>query len=772
MQLHRKAKTHRRGCSTGRLEPESSRQYSTYAIMQARSSERAAYLRATEEGVARADTSIDTEKALATLRRHQEVIDDSHLRVPLTPHTCSYCQAFIIDNSGPQTRQDGWIHPKLITFRHITLVHVKEGAQNQCTLCQSIVEQLDRDHSSFENDRDEDLTCFATAYHGQGGEFDLEGLDPIGVWNVDRPWTKWANKTSTNKASGENWMYECVASEQDPASNLNTTRPINIDPADDESFKLMRSWLAECRYSHHACQHFTTQFRPFRLLEISGASGSPQVRLCEVADGPLVDYTTLSYCWGGPQPAQTTTANIEERKEVINLESLPRTIRHAILVTQRLRIPYIWIDSLCILQDSPADKIHQIASMPRIFQNSTLTISTTRALYAAEGFLRRKPTDHQNLAFSLPYLLPSNGQLGSLTLFRPSPELSDTALTDRGWTLQEFALSPRVLDFGGGQTRWICTRYHVDGWLRHGGLRQEWRVRGSIMDMVLGNLTSRAGSLFTRAEGCKFWEDLVSQYTRRALSVATDRALAIAGLAEVCCGHVGWREQYMAGLWRSMYPWALLWSMPHRQRGRLPRPVEYQGPSWSWTAVNGAVHFGIGQKLGGGSINLAVLDCSTELEDEGAPFGAVTSGALVVEGKTLRAKWLRPSTTESSANRMDYDSLELAEVPPGGEGAVALRVCPDAQEADWEDAATEAIDIVLLEVGYEPAQHLGSHAALGFVLRELEDGFYSRLGIFETSTGPKARTQRDESSVEEAEEIWKRYRDIFGDCEREVLVIV
>lgn len=735
-------------------------------ILQRFPDQRAAYLRAVEEGISRADTAIDSEQAAERLRRRREknASEKDSLRVPVEPHSCSHCQRFVINNSMPEEkRDDGFIQPKYIRF-DVSFAQVKEGAKNQCSLCQSIVEQLDRFDSSFENDRDEDLICWTNAHKGPGGEYDLRSMNPIYVGSAEKGWTKWANRSYQ-----ENWHYDCVATEGDPASSFITTRPIVLNPASDDSFALIRSWLAECTHGHDLCQHLKTEFRPLRLIEISGYDKHPTLRLYEVTDGPDVDYTTLSYCWGGPQPSQTISANFEQRKKEILFESLPATIQDAISVTHRLRIGYIFVDSLCIIQDSPEDKSRQIATMPQIYQNSTLTISVPRAVYAGEGFLQlRKPTDHPHHVFSLPYLLPSSGELGCITLLR-GPSDSES-LNERGWTLQEAALSPRILEYSASQTRWICnTQHYVDGWQQYGGLHQEGQIRDRIMQMRLDRLSGTEATSFTFGKACAFWENLVGKYTSRLLTVPSDRPLAMAGLAEACCGSIGRQEQYMAGLWRSMFPWALFWSMPIRKRGRLPRPSSYQGPSWSWTSVNGAVHFGICRKLNDGNINLKVLECSTELQDDRAPFGAVTSGALVVKGRKLRARWCR---TEASEEMMDRDVLELEGSDEDMRKSVDVRFSPDAREVEWDEEGRERFDVVLLEIGYEPPEHRNHHGAIGFALKELEDGFYTRLGIFETSRARQADGRVEGMSAGDEEVLWNRYRDIYAGSEREVLVIV
>lgn len=77
---------------------------------------------------------------------------------------------------------------------------------------------------------------------------------------------------------------------------------------------------------------------------------------------------------------------------------------------------------------------------------------------------------------------------------------------------------------------------------------------------------------------------------------------------------------------------------------------------------------------------------------------------------------------------------------------------------------------MLLEVGYEPQPHLPHHGAMGFAVRNLGDGFYSRLGWFESARGSKCKDGF--ISADEAAALWKRHRDIFEQAEQETVIIV
>lgn len=127
------------------------------------------------------------------------------------------------------TREANFIDPKVIYF-NVAFTQVKRGTLDGCQLCQQIEEQLDREDASLKEYKDDELVCVTLGHPGQGGEYDLQLINPIYVVNKERGRTKWANRTYS-----EGWSYYCFAEEHSPASNFNTTRPVVIDPASDES---------------------------------------------------------------------------------------------------------------------------------------------------------------------------------------------------------------------------------------------------------------------------------------------------------------------------------------------------------------------------------------------------------------------------------------------------------------------------------------------------------------------------------------------------------
>ncbi|EIW52286.1 HET-domain-containing protein, partial [Trametes versicolor FP-101664 SS1] len=120
--------------------------------------------------------------------------------------------------------------------------------------------------------------------------------------------------------------------------------------------------------------------------------------------GQRGEYLTLSYVWGGDQIHKTTSTNLSMYEQGIAPSILPPTIRDAIYVTHMLGFRWLWVDSLCIIQDSETDKAHEIGRMHHIYRYAHLTIIAAIAKSVNESFLQERPFDGYTMA--LPFLFP------------------------------------------------------------------------------------------------------------------------------------------------------------------------------------------------------------------------------------------------------------------------------------------------------------------------------------------------------------------------------
>ena len=326
---------------------------------------------------------------------------------------------------------------------------------------------------------------------------------------------------------------------------------------------------------------------PTRVLDI-GASESGIVYLREQDVAPRVaPYAALSHCWGLSQPFTTITANFQLRKDGIRIAELPQSFRDAITMTKALGIQYLWIDSLCIIQDDIGDWQRESASMMMVYRGAHVVIGASSASADSEGFLHRRSTDTGSFSqakFTL-RLLPPEPQRLSPT----SDPVKDEPLSTRAWCLQERYIPHRVLLVSKGQMYWECFNMLAsedgDCIAQNGGrLRQIKETAG--IDLSITGISGRGLDEINKANYFH-WYETVKAYAKRDVTKESDRLPALAGLAFVVSPD---HKDYMAGIWKKGLIEGLLWCRADQERP-LSTPAEYRAPSWSWASVEGPINF-------------------------------------------------------------------------------------------------------------------------------------------------------------------------------------
>lgn len=302
-------------------------------------------------------------------------------------------------------------------------------------------------------------------------------------------------------------------------------------------------------------------------------------------------YATLSHCWGLSSPLTTTLATLETRKSGIALQELPLTFQHAVIVARQLEIPFLWIDSLCIIQDSTQDWLNESVRMQEVYTNALLNISADDASDSTKGMIPR----HRALVAGR--LIDESGiyasrKLGRMDSSKLSHELRDSSisedynLTTRAWVLQERMLSPRILHFRAYELAWACDT-HIKCECSTAPRRADQRTfrilhdRAGVHecdgsedsdDVIVINGHSLPKSTI--------WGHLLYTYTGLALSHEADILNAIDGLASRIAQYTS--KAYVAGLWIEDFPWCLLWrSAGSSSMSRRRRTENGSFPSWS-----------------------------------------------------------------------------------------------------------------------------------------------------------------------------------------------
>lgn len=485
---------------------------------------------------------------------------------------------------------------------------------------------------------------------------------------------------------------------------------------------------------------------PTRVLSLSPVDEGVRLVNTRIAE----PYVALSYCWGGAQPHMLTTNTINDYEIAIDYHQLPATIQDAIKVTIEMGLSYLWVDSLCIIQDDRIDLAREIAQMPGIYSQATVTICASRTGSVSGGFLG--PTNLEKMfkpPFKLCFQCP-DGNVGTVYLAQLRHPRDATPLATRAWALQERLLSPRVLDFNPLQTRWLCNSIDTDEARNWGRLFSRFRYDNIITLRRL--LPDEEPPLSTTIEA---WRYVVMVYTGRLLTDPKDRILAISGLAERFNRRL--QDTYLAGLWKCALPWQLLWFANNAELNT--RPTEFQGPSWSWTAVKGLINF-YSEAEPKSISSIGVVNIEIVLSESSAPYGAVKSGILSVKGRLCAALWdgkrtfaeqsrevYREVTAKNSdALRPDCrdEAISMPSVPENdlsvsflvlSEGQ-AMKTSADTLVVDtFRDA--KVVRVFLLEVCVqEQDDYKGGNywRTFGLVLRRLENNKrqqYSRIGMFE-----------------------------------------
>ncbi|KAI0659428.1 heterokaryon incompatibility protein-domain-containing protein [Cubamyces menziesii] len=421
-------------------------------------------------------------------------------------------------------------------------------------------------------------------------------------------------------------------------------------------------WMDECAQGHEVCRRLgamdSGDWLPTRLIDCSDPGRVRIIETSKLKNRDGARYVALSYVWGtGSQSHQTTNANLPTRTRIgIATETLPRTIRDAIYVTRTLGFRFLWLDSLCIIQDSAedSDKHREVRSMARVYRHAYLTIDVATAASVEEGFLQDRPTRAPRDATFLPFICPASpgdgevqteARMGNvyLTTYANSEDYRESETARRGWCLQETLLSTRSLIFDREMLSIKCQRHSCP---RHISRRWHKGDVGGLYDVIPIPGPGSATAVLPGSYECKtihrHWQEIVENYSRRSLTYASDKLLACAAIAEVFAPHLG--QTYLAGLWLHTLLLDLLWHIDDRFPNHpRPRGLPYRdAPSWSWASTNRPIAFFRQPLVGPLQPMVQVVDSSIALQDKSLHFGEVVPGAyLVLDTALLPCKWHR-----------------------------------------------------------------------------------------------------------------------------------
>ncbi|TVY36490.1 hypothetical protein LOCC1_G008282 [Lachnellula occidentalis] len=372
------------------------------------------------------------------------------------------------------------------------------------------------------------------------------------------------------------------------------------DLASDMCFDQVARWINNCvnDHDHPACQQpVASTLLPTRVLDLGLPSTVPNLKLRTI-DEDIGPYVTLSHRWGTEQTSatRTTKPTLREREKCIEFDTLPKTFQDAIIVTRRIGIRYLWIDSLCIVQDDVEEWESESAKMGGIYSHSFLTIAAASASSDNQGFLNSRPSIAGIELCSVEDMpgkpdIIAQKQISHSIGYR-NPDETTAPLWSRAWAFQEDVLSRRLLTYFGDEMSWQCST--MNACECGGDFREDEftsiKTRALILKpMPDSNRPPKQGTYLEehQAELYTLWRNLVSKYTKRDLTKATDILPALSGIAVPLQDYL--KDQYVGGMWKGDMVRELVWGVDPGAfvalwHGRLP--LDYRAPSFCWASVD------------------------------------------------------------------------------------------------------------------------------------------------------------------------------------------
>ncbi|KAH7370141.1 heterokaryon incompatibility protein-domain-containing protein [Rhexocercosporidium sp. MPI-PUGE-AT-0058] len=446
----------------------------------------------------------------------------------------------------------------------------------------------------------------------------------------------------------ETYRARIFTTKDDSTSDKTLGRPISDNAKCSETIDLMKSWFSDCVHNHPECSWSPENsdmdpVLPSRVIDV-GDSCTPDFLPRLLTPGSQRGkWATLSHRWGQADILKSIKSNVEELEAGMDVSKLPQTFRDAIFLTRHLGLQYLWVDSLCIIQDSPEDWLKEAASMPNIYRNSCITIAAAATENSTGGIFVDRSWLPTSRPCHLPVQITSAESHGMVYFDVPFDANLDgkeiNCLRTRAWCIQESLLSHRLLTFDTLQMSYTCVRHDLveSRDTPHILAREDRNTFLEQFQAGAAALTPGDGATLRRM--IITWYDILYDYTRRDLTFSNDKLVAISGIASVVGTCI--QDEYFGGLWRHDMPRALLWSpfeeetlpnAPHESR--LP-PI-YRAPSWSWASMDSPIScFLCRERLPNPPI-ATILEVSTTLVGPDI-YGQVSSGYLKIRAPLKHA---------------------------------------------------------------------------------------------------------------------------------------
>ncbi|KAF5873014.1 putative heterokaryon incompatibility protein [Botrytis fragariae] len=479
-----------------------------------------------------------------------------------------------------------------------------------------------------------------------------------------------------------------------------------LDPnlGSETNFDIAQDWIDTCSSTHYECPMVQDRPLPTRVIHVGSDAQEPYLLSTHGMKGK---YIALSHCWGGNisdlSKLNKTTAKTFGKK--IALMGLPPNFRDAILITRGLGFEFLWIDCLCIMQDSSEDWEVESKHMGDVYRDATLTIAAAASSNSTDGILKIFPDyDLTGLSISLKLSKDSPPDDHIDLVLRDNHReqldhlLQDGPLADRGWTFQEEVLSARTLYYGRMQIYWQCLHNHAsaDGLRSRAPFYQRAfryeRIRDQIHEPqgLKKPLTIKSPYVFVDKDQTpaaiqkrtianiivEYHKQMVVDYCSRRLSFLRDKFPAFSGIVtlvrDILQSNGYPSSKYIAGIWTSHFREGLVWYY-----GDDAVPSVERAPTWSWATTNGKVVFHpstfASNPFQSTHIDPELLSHRVVLAGQN-PYGEINDALLEIQGSLMVARGMDRVVTHTNSKCCGYIHWDTR-VTGKGRRTNALFVC-------------------------------------------------------------------------------------------------
>ncbi|KAF4467700.1 HET-domain-containing [Fusarium albosuccineum] len=630
-----------------------------------------------------------------------------------------------------------------------------ESASQKCLACRMVLEGVVRFTRS---------STFFPAVNLRLNDFDEDSKVPLDerqlIANITR--TRWGDwkpgevRPLWDSDTGGSLLLEFYSLPGEPArwSVIQQCPEPALDSTSDAAAATVKKWMTTCSASHAKCRQSDSSTLPTRVLYVGDENEPP--RLVR-GNGRHEPYVALSWCWGKQPPLKTLKSNIQDHEKGV-FSTLPTLFHDAAQVTRKLDIDYLWIDALCIIQDSPEDWAAESVKMTEVYDDAALTIAADmcgnayQSLSGLDSHAKLFLPEHhvwgdgpyrgtgggrlggdgrlRNLfraRYPMPYRMP-DGEETSVRVrtielrnsegYHGTSFLPASTLSGRAWCFQENILSRRILHFGPTEMSWQCLEMEACECV------SQISPPGNSYGVNSGLIRMKDLIRFSDVDMLNTWLDIVEAFTFRDLTNPTDRLPAIAGIAKMMAERFEQKAslaqaKYLSGIWMAEIESQLAWFVkpPAMRFKPLARESFRQSrvPTWSWASVTGSIDF-----VRWARFNLLSIETVPD------SFGALST-ALIVKGRLWEKVEViaRPGSYTTALAWKWIDGLKFLVASPVSSPTRIVFMDPFLSD-EWTFVNLEKGSTVGKEFYYALENSEGGGLAL--LLRKLPDNSFSTGG--------------------------------------------